>query len=322
MEKKDSKFKWNKKNNGTVFGLCLVGVAAFSVLFATGQVKQAQKEKEELVNEQAALENSALEDGDDSFVPQVDEAMENALDQTAGILDAAESLDEMSGQLEATSGGLLTEEGTEGETDLAGEAAAQIANASGVADTVDVDGAQVSSSSVAAADQISGVSDVSAAQEVGLTGEGITAQSGTLLPTVSFDEADSLSWPVAGNVVLDYSMDGSIYFPTLQQYKYNPALVIGSDEGAQVVASAKGIVESIEIDEETGNTVTMSLGNGYKLKYGQLQELTVAEGDVVNEGQLIGYVSQPTKYYCKEGSNLYFAMTKDEVPVDPVLYLE
>ena len=71
--------------------------------------------------------------------------------------------------------------------------------------------------------------------------------------------------------------------------------MIGSDEGAKVVASAKGIVESIQIDEETGTTVTMNLGNGYKLKYGQLQELTVAEGDVVNEGELIGYVSQPTK---------------------------
>lgn len=282
MEKKDSKFKWNKKNNGTIFGLCLVGVAAFSVLFATGQVKQAQKEKEQLVNEQAALENRAAENEDISFAPQVDEAMENALDQTTVTLDAAQSLEEMSENMEVSaSGDILAEE--EEETDLAGEEEMQAVSASG---------------------------------------EGVTAQTAQIMPTVTFEESDSLRWPVAGSVVLDYSMDGCIYFPTLQQYKYNPALVIGSDEGAQVVASAKGIVESIQIDEETGTTVTMNLGNGYKLKYGQLQELTVAEGDVVNEGELIGYVSQPTKYYCKEGSNLYFAMTKDEVPVDPILYLE
>ena len=139
---------------------------------------------------------------------------------------------------------------------------------------------------------------------------------------MSFSESDSLTWPVAGSVVLDYSMDGSIYFPTLEQYKYNPALIIGSDEGAQVTAAAKGMVESIGIDEETGTTVTMSLGDGYELKYGQLQELTVSEGDVVEQGQLIGYVSAPTKYYCVEGSNLFFEMTKDGTPVDPVLYLE
>lgn len=129
-------------------------------------------------------------------------------------------------------------------------------------------------------------------------------------------------WPSAGTILIDYSMDGSVYFPTLNQYKYNPALIIGSDVGNQVLASAKGIVESVTIDEETGNTLVMNLGNGYKLTYGQLKELAVAEGDVVEEGALLGYVSEPTKYYSKEGSNLYFAMTQNDVAVDPVLYLE
>ena len=48
----------------------------------------------------------------------------------------------------------------------------------------------------------------------------------TISPTVNFTDNDTLTWPVAGNVILDYSMDSSIYFPTLKQYKYNPALVI------------------------------------------------------------------------------------------------
>ncbi len=285
MEKKDSKFNWNKKNNGTIFGLCLVGVAAFSVLFATGQVKQAQKEKEQLAQEQAALENNVAANEDLSFAPQVDEAMENALDSTTVTLDAAQNLEEMTADLEASASGDIAQEteAPEEETELQEEEEMMAAS---------------------------------------ISGGNVTAQTAEILPTVTFGENDTMRWPVAGNVVLDYSMDGCIYFPTLQQYKYNPALVIGSDEGAQVVASARGIVESIGIDEETGTTVTMNLGDGYKLKYGQLQELTVAEGDVVEEGELIGYVSQPTKYYCKEGTNLYFAMTKDETPMDPILYLE
>lgn len=144
---------------------------------------------------------------------------------------------------------------------------------------------------------------------------------GTLSPTVNFTEDNSLDWPVAGNVLLDYSMDGSIYFPTLQVYKYNPALIIGAQVGSQVVAAAKGIVDSIEVDEETGTTITMNIGNNYALTYGQLKEVPVNVGDVVEEGALLGYVSEPTKYYCTEGSNLYFKMTKDGVPVDPFLYL-
>lgn len=129
-------------------------------------------------------------------------------------------------------------------------------------------------------------------------------------------------WPAAGTILIDYSMDGSVYFPTLNQYKYNPALIIGSETGNQVVASAKGIVESIAIDEETGNTVVLNIGNGYKLTYGQLKEIAVSQGSVVEEGALLGYVSEPTKYYSEEGSNLYFAMTQDGTAVDPVLYLE
>ena len=288
MEKKESKFKWKTKNNGMIFGLCLVGIAAFSALFATGQVKHAQKAKNELLNEQSALEDTASNDGNTSFTPQVDLAMENALDQSELGLSAAQTLEEMSEGMEASASKDITAQMEQQISDGADNLADESAD---IAADIDMESA-------------------------------VEAQTTEILPTVAFEDADVLNWPVAGSVVLDYSMDGSIYFPTLQQYKYNPALIIGSDEGAQVVAAAKGIVESIGIDEETGTTVTMSLGNGYKLKYGQLQELTVSEGDVVNQGELIGYISAPTKYYCKEGSNLYFAMTKDEVPVDPVLYLE
>ena len=140
-------------------------------------------------------------------------------------------------------------------------------------------------------------------------------------PGLDFSEDSILDWPVAGSVLLDYSMDGSIYFPTLNVYKYNPALIIGAEVGSQVAASAAGVVESIEVLSETGTTLTVNMGNGYELVYGQLKEVPVAVGDTVEAGALLGYVSEPTKYYCEEGSNLYFKMLKDGEPVDPFLYL-
>lgn len=141
-------------------------------------------------------------------------------------------------------------------------------------------------------------------------------------PSVAYEDTTPLTWPVAGTVLMDYSMDATVYFATLDQYKYNPALIISSEVGNQVVASAKGIVDSIEVNEETGTTLTLNLGNSYELVYGQLKEVAVSEGDVVETGALLGYVSEPTKYYCEEGGNLYFQMKKDKVPVDPFLYLE
>lgn len=295
MENNETKFKWKTKNNGTIFGLCLVGVAALSVLVATGQVKQARKERENLVNEQAALDNELTMQDEITFMPRVDEALEDALEEPGSELENV-----LENQNDDT---VLIEE--------VSDEMVQTANAAGEAEKEEVE---------------TNLAELDENSETELENAAVNASAvmpvEEIIPTVSFSEMDSLNWPVAGNVILDYSMDGSIYFPTLQQYKYNPALVIGSDEGAQVLAAAKGIVESIAVDNETGTTVTMNLGNGYKLKYGQLQGLTVAEGDVVNKGDLVGYVSQPTKYYCKEGVNLYFAMTKDEQPVDPILYLE
>ena len=147
--------------------------------------------------------------------------------------------------------------------------------------------------------------------------------SGSVIsPTVQFTEDSSLSWPAAGSILMDYSMDGTVYFQTLNEYKYNPALIISSQTGNPVVAAAKGIVESIDINEETGTTLTMNIGDNYELIYGQLKEVAVAQGDVVEQGELLGYVSEPTKYYCEEGSNLYFAMKKDGQVTDPCLYRE
>lgn len=150
--------------------------------------------------------------------------------------------------------------------------------------------------------------------------EDVSAQV-SALPEVNFSEDTLMEWPVNGNILVDYSMDQTTYFPTLDQYKLSPAISVGAVEGAPVVAAVNGKVFSIEQDAQTGTTLTMELGNGYQAVYGQLTDLKVSEGDTVKKGMIIGYIAQPTKYYSTEGSNLYFAMKKDGKPIDPIAYL-
>ncbi len=138
----------------------------------------------------------------------------------------------------------------------------------------------------------------------------------------AFAEDSKILWPVEGDVILNYSMDKSIYFSTLNQYKYHPAIVISADVGDEVECAARGEVSSVTVDEETGTTVTMDLGSGYQAVYGQLKEVSVEEGDTVEAGELLGYVSEPTKYYTLEGSNLYFQLLKNGEPKNPMDYLE
>lgn len=130
-----------------------------------------------------------------------------------------------------------------------------------------------------------------------------------------------MEWPVHGNILLDYNMDQTVYFPTLDQYKLSPAIAVQAAEGASVTAAARGTVYSIEENPQTGTTLTMELGGGYQAVYGQLKDLCVEEGDTIEEGCVLGYINETTKYYSKEGSNLYFAMKKDGKPIDPIAYL-
>lgn len=140
-------------------------------------------------------------------------------------------------------------------------------------------------------------------------------------PALQFEEKQGLSWPVSGEVVIDYSMDKTTYFPTLDQYKCSSAIVISSTEGSSVCASASGQVIDVFQDAEIGNAVTMDLGNGYHLTYGQLDNVNVSVGSYVEIGDSFATVAKPTKYYSVEGSNVYFKLTKDEAPMNPLTLL-
>lgn len=143
----------------------------------------------------------------------------------------------------------------------------------------------------------------------------------SIQPALNFSDKDNLAWPIVGNVLINYSMDKTVYFPTLQQYKYNPAIIISAVEGDTITAAANGKVMSVSTDPELGNIVVMELGSGYQITYGQLKDITVSEGGYVDKGDIIGNVAAPTKYYIVEGCNVYFQLTKDGLPVNPMTKL-
>lgn len=137
-----------------------------------------------------------------------------------------------------------------------------------------------------------------------------------------YSSENVMSWPVRGEVIMDYSMDKTIYYPTLQEYKCNPSILIQSEEGTDVAAAFSGTVADVYHDAQLGTVLEMSLGNGYEAYYGQLENVDVAVGDTVRQGQIIGTVSTPTRFYSIEGSHLNFRVTWDGEPVDPLDYLD
>lgn len=132
-----------------------------------------------------------------------------------------------------------------------------------------------------------------------------------------FAEADKIMMPVSGDIKIPFNMSGSVYFQTLDQYKYNPALIIGTAEGTPVKAGVAGKVIDVFENEEIGHALILDLGDGYQAVYGQLSDISVTIGSIVEKDTVIAKINKPTKYYSLEGPNLYFQVLKDKNPVDP-----
>lgn len=138
---------------------------------------------------------------------------------------------------------------------------------------------------------------------------------------LKFDAEKGLLWPVKGDILLKYSTNNTVYFKTLAQYRCNPAIIIGAETGKKVKSAADGVVTKISEEFDIGKAVTMNIGSGYSVTYGQLRDINVKEGQSVKEGDVIGKIAEPTKYYSQEGSNLYFQVKENKETVDPMLLL-
>ena len=164
-------------------------------------------------------------------------------------------------------------------------------------------------------------SDVPASENVDSEATPVSASTATILG-YNFSEESTMMWPTTGNVILNYNMTNTIYFPTLDVYRCNPAIVISADEDSVVSAAADGIVIAVYETKETGLTMEIALGNDYVMTYGQLKNLTVGVGSQVKRGDVIASVAAPSQYYTVEGSNLYFRLDKGDTSVNPMDFID
>lgn len=305
----------SKVVRGIINGGVLAAVAALGITVYQLGTKPLTESKDDSVQmEETGLEEEISDEGD---------AEVSGSGSTDGdsVKNAAVDADGMAG----SSGTGDVADG--GSSDAGTGAAAANANGSNSAADAGVNDSAVSKAAGKLADGTGADSAETAAvgnNSTGNTGTDSTETSaaGIAAQNLNFTENSLMEWPVRGTVLIDYNINETVYYPTLDQYRVSPAIAVQAVEDAPVYAAADGQVLSVEQDACTGTTVTMELGNGYQAVYGQLKDLTVAEGDTVKEGEVIGNVSEPTKYYSVEGPNLYFAVKKDGNPVDPFEYLE
>lgn len=176
--------------------------------------------------------------------------------------------------------------------------------------------------------EVDGVADgTEPSSDVAVNADTVSPTDGDVPATVNAGELDfnsekSIDWPINGKVILPYSMETTVYFKTLDQYKCNPGMMIQTGVGTTVQNAYLGQVTDVTSDNIYGNLVTLYIGNGYSLVYGQLDTIYVKEGDFVKAGQSIGTVGKPTDSFVEEGCHLFFQMMKEKEPVDPMIFID
>lgn len=142
--------------------------------------------------------------------------------------------------------------------------------------------------------------------------------------TATFDpDMDLMVWPVSGAVLMDYSSDALIYDRTLDLYRTNDSISIGAEEAEDVLAAADGIVTDIGKSDALGNYVVLDNGSGYETTYGQLSEdLAVAVGEYVAQGEVLGCIDVPSWYSSALGTHLNFTVRVNGETVNPLEFLE
>lgn len=143
---------------------------------------------------------------------------------------------------------------------------------------------------------------------------------------------DMFSWPVKEQIIYGYSdndVGSSFMNPTLDRTMRSFGLFLKTDENAKVQVAGQGKVLSItqyptadmpeDMDyPQVGLAVIVDHGNDWKTVYGlHTGNASVEVGDIVQAGDVIGSVGKPSMDFSATGTNLYFQVLKNDMPVNP-----
>jgi murein DD-endopeptidase MepM/ murein hydrolase activator NlpD len=126
-------------------------------------------------------------------------------------------------------------------------------------------------------------------------------------------------WPVNGEVLEKFSVDELVFNETMSDWRVHPGADIAASLGTQVCAIGDGVVEDVYTDEMMGVTIVIDHGNKTKSVYRNLMDgVTVASGDVVYAGDVIGGVGQSAENELLQSPHLHLEVIRDGAQIDPI----
>ncbi len=123
-------------------------------------------------------------------------------------------------------------------------------------------------------------------------------------------------------IAKDYIGTELQYNDTLKQWEIHKAIDFVAGDNLDVYAVADGTVSNVYTNYLEGTVIEISHDDGIVSIYKSLaSDVSVAVGDVVSAGQVIGQASDSMSKELNTGVHLHFEMTLNGVKVDPNDYL-
>lgn len=129
--------------------------------------------------------------------------------------------------------------------------------------------------------------------------------------------------PVEGDIIKQYAQDNLVYSETLQEWITHSGIDIKADKTTVVKAAEAGTVKSIKNDPRYGLTIVIEHANNFQTVYANLLTSEfVVEGEKVEKGQSIGTVGNTAVFEIADEPHLHFEILKDNIQVDPGIYIK
>ncbi|MDR3748091.1 MAG: M23 family metallopeptidase [Acidobacteriota bacterium] len=122
-------------------------------------------------------------------------------------------------------------------------------------------------------------------------------------------------WPVIGPITGSF---GERVDPFNGEGAFHSGVDISCHIGQSVVAPADGVVTYADFYNGYGRMIQIDHGNGVSTRFGHLSGLTVADGQDVRKGQVIGYVGLSGR---STGPHLHYEVRIHDTPVNPHKFL-
>ncbi len=128
----------------------------------------------------------------------------------------------------------------------------------------------------------------------------------------------TFNMPCNGSLTVEYAHDELVFSSTLDQWAVHMGIDLVSDD-LNVYAAADGKISEVGYDELNGYYIAIEHEEGYVTIYKSLENTgDFKVGDSVEQGKLIGKMSDSQGEEMEDGAHLHFEMYKDGETINPL----